>query len=84
MRRLLSIRDARLFLAGQTLSLFGDSALYLALGIWVKSLTDHGGRGGRLRRLPVPEADGVGLPARQAERRRERRGSDRRARHGCR
>jgi hypothetical protein len=30
---LLRLRDARLYLIGQTLSLFGDSALYLALGI---------------------------------------------------
>ena len=36
---LLRLRDARLYLIGQTLSLFGDSALYLALGIWVKTLT---------------------------------------------
>ncbi len=36
---LLRLRDARLYLVGQTLSLLGDSALYLALGIWVKTLT---------------------------------------------
>jgi MFS family permease len=39
MRRLFSYRDARRYLAGQTLSLFGDTAMWLALGIWVKSLT---------------------------------------------
>jgi MFS family permease len=39
MRRLLSHRDARLFLAGQSLSVIGDSALWLAMGIWVKILT---------------------------------------------
>src|SRR3954465_6077801 len=39
MRALLRRRDARLFLLGQTVSLFGDRALYLALGIWVKQLT---------------------------------------------
>lgn len=39
MRRLLAYRDARLLLAGQTLSLFGDLALFLVLGIWVKALT---------------------------------------------
>jgi MFS family permease len=39
LRRLLSIRDARLYLAGQTLSILGDSALWLAAGIWVKVLT---------------------------------------------
>jgi MFS family permease len=39
MRRLLAIRDARLYLAGQTLSIIGDNALWLAMAIWVKSLT---------------------------------------------
>lgn len=39
MLRLLNLRNARLYLAGQTLSLFGDNALWLAMGIWVKSLT---------------------------------------------
>jgi MFS family permease len=39
MRSLLRHRDARLFLFGQTVSMFGDRALYLALGIWVKQLT---------------------------------------------
>lgn len=39
MRRLLADRDARLFLIGQSLSLLGDTALWLALGLWVKELT---------------------------------------------
>ncbi|HLZ68971.1 MAG TPA: MFS transporter [Dehalococcoidia bacterium] len=39
MRRLLAYRDARLLLAGQMLSLFGDRAMFLVLGIWVKALT---------------------------------------------
>jgi MFS family permease len=39
MRRLWRVRDARVFLAGQAVSAFGDSALWLATGIWVKSLT---------------------------------------------
>jgi MFS family permease len=39
MRELLAIRDARLYLGGQALSLFGDSALLLVLGIWAKDLT---------------------------------------------
>ena len=47
MRRLLAHRDARLFLAGQSLSLLGDTALWLALGLWVKDLT-----GLELRRRP--------------------------------
>jgi MFS family permease len=38
-RALLRHRDARLYLAGQTLSSLGDSALWLAMGIWVKLLT---------------------------------------------
>ena len=39
MRRLLRYRNARLYLAGQVTSLFGDSALWLALVIWIKVLT---------------------------------------------
>lgn len=39
MRQLLAHRDARLLLAGQTLSAFGDWALLIVLAVWVKSLT---------------------------------------------
>ena len=39
MRRLLAVRDARIFLAGWSLSSFGDSAMILVLGIWAKDLT---------------------------------------------
>src|SRR5947208_8854024 len=39
MRRLLAHRDTRLLLLGQSLSLLGDRAMFLALGIWVKTLT---------------------------------------------
>jgi MFS family permease len=39
MRRLLSIRDARIFLAGWTLSQFGDWAMFIVLGVWAKDLT---------------------------------------------
>jgi MFS family permease len=39
MRRLLAHRDARLLVAGQTLSNFGDWALIIVLAVWVKSLT---------------------------------------------
>ncbi len=39
MRRLFSDRDARTYIAGQSLSVIGDSALWLAMGIWVKILT---------------------------------------------
>jgi MFS family permease len=39
MRRLLAHRDARIYIAGQSFSVIGDSALWLAMGIWVKILT---------------------------------------------
>ena len=39
MRALLRQRNARLYLAGQVMSLFGDSALWLAMAIWIKVLT---------------------------------------------
>ena len=39
MRRVLARRDMRLYVVGQTLSVFGDSALWLALGVWAKMLT---------------------------------------------
>jgi len=38
-RALLANRDARFYLGGQTLSIVGDNALWLAMGIWVKILT---------------------------------------------
>jgi MFS family permease len=38
-RRLLTIPAARTYLLGQTVSLLGDSTLWLAAGIWVKTLT---------------------------------------------
>ncbi|HKB93768.1 MAG TPA: MFS transporter [Gaiellaceae bacterium] len=39
MRALLSRRDVRLLLAGQSLSMFGDWAMFIALGIWARVLT---------------------------------------------
>ena len=39
MRRVLSHRDARIFLAGWTLSVFGDWAMFIVLGVWAKDLT---------------------------------------------
>jgi MFS family permease len=38
-RALLANRDARWYLGGQTLSIVGDNALWLAMAIWVKILT---------------------------------------------
>ena len=46
MRRLLSYRDARLLVAGQTLSAFGDWAMWIVLAIWMKSLTGSSARAG--------------------------------------
>lgn len=39
MRRLFADRDTRIYLAGQSLSLFGDSALWLAVAIYAKIIT---------------------------------------------
>jgi MFS family permease len=45
-RNLLRDRNFRLLLAGQTLTMFGDVALFLALAIWVKDLTGSNGAAG--------------------------------------
>jgi len=46
MRRLLAYRDARLLVAGQTLSSFGDWAMWFVMAIWVKSLTGSSAEAG--------------------------------------
>ncbi|MGZ8625945.1 MAG: MFS transporter [Actinomycetota bacterium] len=46
MRRLLADPRFRLLLAGQTLTMFGDVALFLVLAIWVKDLTGSDGAAG--------------------------------------
>jgi MFS family permease len=46
MRRLLSYRDARLLVAGQTLSAFGDWAMWIVMAVWMKSLTGSSARAG--------------------------------------
>ena len=46
MRRLLRDRDARLFLVGWSVSMFGDSAMFLVLGIWAKALTGSNSEAG--------------------------------------
>jgi MFS family permease len=46
MRRLLAHRDARTYIAGQSLSAIGDSALWLAMAIWVKILTGSNSEAG--------------------------------------
>jgi MFS family permease len=39
MRQLLRIRNARVYLLGDVVSTLGDSALWLAMAIWIKELT---------------------------------------------
>jgi MFS family permease len=46
MRRVLAIRDVRIFLAGWTLSVFGDWAMFIVLGVWAKDLTDSNSAAG--------------------------------------
>ena len=46
MRSLLGRRDVRLLLAGQTLSMFGDWAMIIVLGIWAKVLTGSNAQAG--------------------------------------
>jgi len=45
-RALLRIRDVRVFLAGWTLSQFGDWALIIVLAVWAKDLTDSNAAAG--------------------------------------
>ena len=46
MRELLRIRDARIFLAGWTMSQFGDWAMIIVLAVWAKALTDSNASAG--------------------------------------
>ncbi|WP_369258319.1 MFS transporter [Streptomyces sp. R35] len=39
-------RDVRLWIAGTSVSLFGDAALWIALGVWMKDLTGSNGMAG--------------------------------------
>ncbi len=39
MRQLLRIRNARIYLLGDVVSTLGDSALWLAMAIWIKEVT---------------------------------------------
>jgi len=39
MRRVLAVRDARVFLVGWALSQFGDWAMFIVLAVWAKALT---------------------------------------------
>jgi MFS family permease len=46
MRRLLSYREARLLVAGQSVSAFGDWAMWIVLAVWMKTLTGSSARAG--------------------------------------
>jgi MFS family permease len=46
MRQLLGRRDVRTYLTGQVFSLFGDSCLWLAMGVWVRTLTGSNAQAG--------------------------------------
>jgi len=46
MRKLFSYRDARLLVTGQTLSAFGDFALWIVMAVWMKQLTGSSARAG--------------------------------------
>ena len=46
MRAVLRDRDVRLLMTGQALSLFGDRAMFLVLGIWAKTLTGSNAQAG--------------------------------------
>jgi Na+/melibiose symporter-like transporter len=72
MIELLRHRDARLLLTGETLSLLGDRAMFLALGIWVKSLTGSSAEAGLVffaYALPGLLAPAAGLVADRVRRR---------------
>ena len=46
MKQLFSYRDARLLVAGQTLSAFGDFAMWIVMAVWMKTLTGSSWRAG--------------------------------------
>ena len=46
MRSLLARRDVRILIAGQSLSMFGDWAMIIVLGIWAKVLTGSNAQAG--------------------------------------
>src|SRR3954470_15086376 len=46
MKTLFARRDVRMLFAGQTLSMFGDWAMIIVLGIWAKVLTDSNSAAG--------------------------------------
>jgi MFS family permease len=45
-RKLFAYRDARLLVTGQTLSAFGDFAMWIVMAVWMKALTGSSARAG--------------------------------------
>jgi len=45
-RKLFAYRDARLLVTGQTLSAFGDFAMWIVMAVWMKQLTGSSARAG--------------------------------------
>jgi MFS family permease len=45
-RKLFAYRDARLLITGQTLSAFGDFAMWIVMAVWMKQLTGSSARAG--------------------------------------
>lgn len=73
MRALFAHRDLRIYLCAQALSMFGDSALWLALAIWAKSLTGSNSAAGMVFFAfiaPALLAPGAGLLVDRTRRRR--------------
>jgi MFS family permease len=73
MRKLFAIRDARLLLAGETLSMFGTWMLLFVLAIWVKELTGSNAAAGMVfftLALPAVGAPFAGLVVDRFRRRR--------------
>jgi MFS family permease len=71
-RQLLAHRDARTYLAGQAFSLFGDTCLWLAMGIWVRTLTGSNAQAGLVfffYTAPALAAPALGLLADRVRRR---------------
>src|SRR5215813_2550097 len=60
MRDVLRIRGMRVLLAGELTSTFGDWAMFLALAIWVKTLTDSNSLAGLV--LLAAAAPTLGAP----------------------
>jgi MFS family permease len=78
-RRLFADRNFRLLFAGQMVNTFGNQAMIIVLGIWVKQLTGSNGMAGlifMLLAIPAPLAPFTGLLVDRLPRRRVLIGND--------